>query len=309
MITTRRFVKYPIFYTRLASFAKVSKSYDEYIKALDFRKQVKVEEGKKETIDAETLKFLQERIKSKKSKITLDKEDFRIDCGLIIERNPIFLHLDKDEMEQMKLRHKYNKKYKRYFPITKELMDFRETPPNEEIEKADLENFDTHIKENSDGTRETYAAHSKLYNKADPNVTDKHSLQYAGANRVYLLVKEKGSTKWMFPTFYIEDKSNFSTAKDNAFSLLSEGKWRIYYPVPLPVLLTKRELTQEEKQDSVNRKAVGIKTYYFPATHLRGRIHLNPEFYEDYSWVPRLELNQFFDREDYNKFVHSTLLY
>lgn len=265
-------------------------------------------EKRKDTIvDEETLKVIQSKSIAKKNKIVLDKDNFRIDVGLMIDRNPIFITYDDSELEHSKIRHKMMKKYKFYMPVAKELMDFREKiipEPN-----IGPESLTTHMKTNPDGTFERYSAFSKHFTKTDPDTTEKTSIQYAPCARVYLLVKEKATNKWVFPSFPMDEKSTFSNMKFSVFSQFTEDKWKVYYPGPRPLTLTEREFTESEKEDAKNRKAVGVRTYWFNGSHMRGRVFVNEKYYDEFAWVSRLELSKFFEKEEYSKFVYSMFLY
>jgi len=311
MLSARRFFRSSLSYLPGYSFGESNKpntkSFNEYIKILEEQTSERIEKRTDKVVDENTLEMIKAKAGVKKSKIVLDSDHYRVDVGLMIDRNPIFIYGDDNEIEQAKLRHKMMKKYKLYFPITKDLMDFRERVYR--IAPVGAETLLTHMKTNPDGTFDRYYAFSKEFQRTDPEIADRRSIQYASCHRVYLLVKHKGSEKWAFPTTAMVNGLSFYQNKLYCFQQLSNTKWKIYYPTPRPLCLTERKLSEEEKTDPTNRKAVGVRTYYFQGSHDRGKVLLNKELYEDSIWVSRLELSQFLDKEEYSKYVYSMLLY
>ena len=73
---------------------------------------------------------------------------------------------------------------------------------------------------------------------------------------------------------------------------------------------TLREFTEVEKQDTMNTDLKGVRTYWFGAHHLRGVPDMlvgdaekNETEYQDWAWVPKRELNQYFTKENYECFI------
>jgi len=64
------------------------------------------------------------------------------------------------------------------------------------------------------GEKIIYRANSKHFRHVDPNVSSTHSIQYAGAHTVYLLLREKGSKKWVFPTRPMFERETFEEGKE-----------------------------------------------------------------------------------------------
>ena len=275
--------------------------------AFSIKKKEVLSAPKQKPIDTEALKYLQEKLK-KKSKHVLDKEDYKIDCGMIIDRAPIFLYANEKELSWIKFRLKFYRKYNLFSALPKDLMEFTTIDPNEEFNATTKDNIETHEKKIGPDTYERYHSHSKHFSKSDPNITDKRSIQYAGANRVYLLLKDKQSGKWTFPTTFVEDSITFTETKMKLVKDLS-NTFTVFHHTKLPVLCLKRELNEQEKNDVSLRKCVGVKTFYFAASHFDGQVQIIDERFSDYAWVPRLELNQLMDRKDYQNFVHSLSLY
>jgi hypothetical protein len=300
MLPFQRFVTKRLCNFSLASFANVTPPQQQ----TDLNKR-----PVRKAIDQETLEYLQKRIKTSKGQGILDKENYRVDVGLLINRQPIFLQFAEKEMEATKFRYRFSKKYKLMMPLPKELLEFTEKEPSAEGGGEVTDELPTHEIVYPDGTRITYSGNSKYFTKVDPNVTDKKSIQYASDYRVYLMVKDKESQKWTFPSTFMADKATFSNSKNQLFETISQNKWKATFAVHTPVCVTKRELTESEKKNVLNKKAIGVKTFYFIAYHESGQVSLNPELYDDYAWVTRLELNQYLDKASYDNIVHSIALY
>ena len=52
-------------------------------------------------------------------------------------------------------------------------------------------------------------------------------------------------------------------SKQNLFSQISDGIWKIKYLNLHPLAATLREFTQAEKQDKMNYGMQGVRTFYF----------------------------------------------
>ena len=53
----------------------------------------------------------------------------------------------------------------------------------------------------------------------------------------------------------------------------------------------------------------GVRTFYFQAHHYRGLPEMNLEKtdYDDFAWVPKRLLNEYFDKEYYDIFIKACL--
>lgn len=246
------------------------------------------------------------RFRRLKQRFASTKDLYRVDVGLIIDRPPIFLNFSPLEMENLKYRSYLNKKYK-YFPtIPKELLEFKISAgglsPN-------FENQMTHKKENSDGTHEYYCENSKVFSEVDPTVMNTKSIQRAGNYKVYMIFKNAETGNWEFPSLHLLENQTFKEARAVLFDAISSGRWQIsHYPTE-PFVFMQRDFTLKEKEDARNKKLNGVKTFYFAASHLEGIMKINLNTYSDYAWVTKYELNQYFTKEMYFKFIHSLVLY
>lgn len=85
-------------------------------------------------------------MKDRKARYAITKDNFRVDVGVLIDRNQIFLNYDKEEMDLKKFRYYLSEKYKNRIELPKELLDFAEKSPTEEYYKHDVDNIPTHYK-------------------------------------------------------------------------------------------------------------------------------------------------------------------
>jgi len=138
---------------------------------------------------------------------------------------------------------------------------------------------------------------------------DPKSLHYATEDRVYLIVKNK-YTKWEFPISRIFMSETFFKAKLNLFNQLSGGQWKIKFFGQGPLLHTVREFTEVEQFDKLNNDLKGVRSYFFGAHHWRGLPEMlmkneseNTTDYNDWAWVPKREMNEYFTKEYYDVFI------
>ena len=253
----------------------------------------------------EKMRELYKKLSKQRDRFTIDAEDCRIDFGVVIDRNPIFLYTTEPEMKWMKYRFENGKKYKYIAPHLKELMDFKPHTPVDGFFKQNQDNMATHRLRHDDGTSTTFSANSMHYTLADPDTKDHHSIQYAGANRCYFIVKDKNTGKWLFPTDPLGDNMKLSDGQALLFNKISKNKWDIIYDKPLPVVFEKRDLTETERKDPKNRRAKAVKTFYLPAKYYHGAVSVNSEYYSDYAWVTKGDLNKFFDKPTYEQFIFA----
>jgi hypothetical protein len=81
--------------------------------------------------------------------------------------------------------------------------------------KMNLDNYPTHrVKGGEAGkTEDEYCAASKHFSNVDPAMQDRKTLHYAGEDRTYLIVKNKFTKEWEFPTGKINFGQTFMRAK------------------------------------------------------------------------------------------------
>lgn len=103
----------------------------------------------------------------------------------------------------------------------------------------------------------------------DPDVWDPHSLHYAAGNKVYLLLKNKFTQEWEFPTGSFYFGQSFYKAWSNLFYEFAKD-WTIGHIGWTPFMHTIRDLTEAELEQIVNKNYNGVRTYYFLSCHRRG---------------------------------------
>jgi len=91
--------------------------------------------------------------------------------------------------------------------------------------------------------------------------------------------------------------------------VIREKDWDIHFYNKVPNLVVRSPLTEEEKKDPTLRECRGTRAFYYTASHIYGAIKNHDERFSEFAWVPRMELNQFFDKTEYEKFVHILHLY
>jgi len=119
---------------------------------------------------------LSEKVQARRIPIVLDREGFRIDVGLIISRDPIFLHITREELELIKEQHLIHKKAGLYYNIPKELLEHSDVLSTESFYRSDIDNVSTHELLDSEGKRVGYSTYSKLFDETDPNIKDPKSI-------------------------------------------------------------------------------------------------------------------------------------
>lgn len=129
--------------------------------------------------------------------------------------------------------------------------------------KMNIDNYPTHrYTDPQTGETHEYCAASKYFQLVDPKMSDRRSLHYAGEDKVYLILKNKFTKEWEFPTGYIKFGQTFLRAKQNIFTSFAKD-WRIKYYQNAPLIHTLREFSKAEKEDKMNLNMKGVRTYYF----------------------------------------------
>jgi hypothetical protein len=101
---------------------------------------------------------------------------------------------------------------------------------NPYVSKMNLDNYPTHkLKDSSTGAEMEYCAASKHFPLVDPNIEDRRSIHYAAEDRTYLIFRNKYTKEWEFPTGKMFFGQTFIRGKQNLFSQLSDGIWKVKY--------------------------------------------------------------------------------
>ena len=183
------------------------------------------------------------------------RDFMRVDVGLFIQRPPIFMTMRERDVAYLKFK---NDVMNKYYCNTKQFSDeFEEMSKlNEDVlgdnpysSKMNLDNFPTH---RAPGTQTEYCAASKHFSNVDPAMEDRRTLHYAAEDRTYLLVRNRFTKEWEFPTTKINFGQTFLRAKQNLFNVIAADdkagtSWKVKYFGQSPIVATIRELSEAEK--------------------------------------------------------------
>ena len=235
------------------------------------------------------------------------RDFMRVDVGLLIQRPPIFMAMRERDVKFLKFK---NDIMNEYYCNQKQFSDeFEEVSKlNEDLlgdnpysSKMNLDNYPTHRIPGSNPPIE-YAAASKHFSNVDPNIQDRRTIHYAAEDRTYMIVKNRYTQTWEFPTAKMNFGQTFMRAKQNLFNVLAfdgnagptNTSWKVKYFNSAPIAATIREFTELEKADKMNKDLKGIRTYFFQAHHWRGLPSLSPgtndealHDYDDFAWIPK----------------------
>lgn len=297
-------------------------------------KEVGLDDEAKPTNENEPIEKMSDRIKQAADRMfaefdidptgfnVFSRDQMRVDVGLLIQRAPIFMTMRDRDVHFMKFK---NDIMNEYYCNQRQFADeFEEVSKlNEDVlgdnpysSKMNLDNYPTHRVWGSEpgNTAGEYCAASKYYSNVDPNMADRRTIHYAGEDRTYLIVKSKHTGEWEFPTGRFNFGQTFMRAKQNLFQTIAQDAqkpddtiWKIKYFGQAPIAATIRELTPFEKQDKTSQSLKGVRTYYFQANHWRGLPAIaNESDWADFAWIPKRQLNEYFERDYYEIFIHST---
>jgi hypothetical protein len=191
----------------------------------------------------------------------VDKSDFyaesfdnmRVDCGVIIKRKPIFVFYPEQEheykMSKTKILNEYNLDIRQYYKDAREetsLIDdlFARNPY---VAITNRDNIPSHEIKAEDGSVKKYAAASKNWKNVDPSVTDRKSLHYGAQQLTYLLLKNKYTGDWEFPTITLSGTDSFIKSRRDLFAKLTGNKWVVRHTGNLPTVSTIRPFSEHEK--------------------------------------------------------------
>lgn len=87
-----------------------------------------------------------------------------------------------------------------------------------ETDNMNIDNWPTHkMKCEETGEIKEYCGASKHWEWVSPKITDRHSLHFAPEDRVYIILKNKYTKKWEFPSgkFFLDE--SFTRGMQNVF--------------------------------------------------------------------------------------------
>lgn len=157
------------------------------------------------------------------------RDQMRVDVGLLIQRAPIFVTMRDRDAHYLKFKSDLMNEY--YCNQRQFSDEFEEVSKlNEDVlgdnpysSKMNLDNYPTHRlfgAQPGDSAAE-YCAASKHFSNVDPAITDRKTLHYAGEDRTYLIVKNKLTNEWEFPTGKMNFGQTFMRAKQNLFQAIA----------------------------------------------------------------------------------------
>jgi hypothetical protein len=157
------------------------------------------------------------------------RDFMRVDVGLLIQRPPIFMTMRDRDAQFLKYK---NDVMNEYYCNARQFQDeFEEISKlNEDVlgdnpysSKMNLDNFPTHRipgAQAGDAGSE-YCAASKHFSNVDPGMEDRRTLHYAAEDRTYLIVRNRFTKEWEFPTGKMNFGQTFLRAKQNLFNVIA----------------------------------------------------------------------------------------
>ncbi|EQC34232.1 hypothetical protein SDRG_08434 [Saprolegnia diclina VS20] len=216
-----------------------------------------------------------------------DGKTYRLVCAPVLERLPVILpDLEQWEEDYMRMKHKIELKTAQRLP-----KDFWFAEPGSvEVEPEEAPFLEEWNEDELIGDGFQIAKRET----EDDAANNRHSLNRALKQRVFLIVQDKTSGKWFFPT---TEKDDAETMKDAAFRELSTvvGASLEAYPVgnaPMGYLKV-----MHEDDPTFDGKVHGTKVFFYKSQLAGGDVELNTEKAGDYLWVTQAELAEYLDAD------------
>lgn len=168
----------------------------------------------------------------------------------------------------------------------------------------DTSKFPTHRIMNPDGSYSYHYGASKHFTLVDPETSDRHSLHYAPGHRVYMLLKNRKTGEWEFPTQIMRERQTVLEAKNEIVDKITGKQWQIKHSMVAPLISTLRDFNDEEKRKVLYLPYHGVRCFYFLACHKAGVPALQQGDYEDFAWVAKREMNKFLPEDAYREFIN-----
>jgi len=203
------------------------------------------------------------------------EDHYRIDCGLMIQRPPIFVKyivyltsVNDEDMKFLKTRRDFFKKYHYDFDkISPEIDNFNDYNidywDNVKNDVRSNNDNDTNLRKWNKETNkyDFYSPNSKNWKLVDPNMKDNKSIQYNGINRVYMLFKNKHTGKWEFPTLPLRWGENFNQRRQMLQYVISRDLFKVHFPTDEPSLQITRDMFPHEEKENNFVNFNGNKVY------------------------------------------------
>lgn len=164
------------------------------------------------------------------------RDFMRVDLGLMIQRPPIFVHMMQRDVDFLKLRYNVMNEYwcnqKQFVDEYEEVAKLNEDVlhDNPYTSMKNIDNYPTHrIQDEQTGEIMEYCGATKNFAKVDPFIEDRKNFHYAGEDKVYLILQNKYTKEWEFPTGKMFFGQTFLRAKQNMFRGFADGDWKVRY--------------------------------------------------------------------------------
>ena len=290
--------------------------------------------------------LIEERNKQLSEFPVLSSDSYEVQTGVMIVRDPIWLLADDIDIDWFKLRYKVMMEHGKMgnFKL-KDFVDEEQSPDYDNERGIRLKKLEK-LLDNKEDLSYAPIKDSTHYLEANYEEQDPHNIAYAAGYRVWLLLKEKATQKWVFPTIRMLGTQNFIDARNtiirDAFvhevkvHMLGPGAIkvdRIEYPTPeiikrprmmaediydlylrrMRVMFPKAKDEELIKYiakrhdlhpitDSPEVPIKGKKVFYFRGIYTGGDLRLRERgLYNDWAWVPKMELNKYFDEDTFNR--------
>ncbi|OQS03418.1 5-methylthioadenosine/S-adenosylhomocysteine deaminase [Thraustotheca clavata] len=223
------------------------------------------------------------KYKNKQLPFEDDGKTYRLVCAPILERLPVILpDLEKWEQDYLEMKRKIELKTAQRLP-----KDFWFTEPGTvEVEPEDAPFFAEWDEDELVGDGFQIAKRET----EDDAANNRHSLNRALKQRVFLIVQDPTTMKWFFPT---TEKKDAETMKDAAFRELQSvvgSSLEAYTVGNAPMGYLKVMHDNDAQYD-------GTKVFFYKSQLSEGDVQLNASKANDYLWVTQNELAEYLEAD------------
>lgn len=123
-----------------------------------------------------------------------------------------------------------------------------------------------------------------------------------------MLFKNKYTNEYEFPTMTLYHGDNFKIGKYRLFIDLSKDQFKIFFDSEHPEFCLTRQFHDYEKEDPKNKGLNGVRTFYYPAYHFRGKPQVFPNArhpYNDFIFATKMNFNEIAKEDYYNSVIHA----
>mmetsp|Transcript_4879 Transcript_4879/g.4759 ORF Transcript_4879/g.4759 Transcript_4879/m.4759 type:complete len:416 (+) Transcript_4879:3-1250(+) len=187
------------------------------------------------------------RIAIKSTWRMLTNDECEVFSGLMLVRNPIWAIGHDKDVEWAKLRfrtmrkHGLLAKFDDSFEYEEEL--------GEESKDVRMLQLEKNLDEGKPIKGYKPVPNSKHWLEADPDETDPHSIGYAGGYRVWLLLRNKVTQRWEFPSASVFGMNSFNQTKINLMENLFGKDLKVYHITPKPFIVDTEAYPEVTERD------------------------------------------------------------